>query len=159
MAPKMKRSIDHLKGDWTEAELSVIYKPTTRNSPQITSTEDAHRLIRSLWDEEAISLQEHFMAFFFNRANRLIGYRVISTGTMNTCIVDVKLLVSLALHCLCESVIIAHNHPSGNLKPSAQDESITKKVKEALALIDVKLMDHFILTREAYVSFAEDGWK
>jgi DNA repair protein RadC len=54
-------------------------------------------------------------------------------------------------------VIIAHNHPSGNLKPSAQDEIITKKVKEVLALIDVKLMDHFILTEDAYVSFAEEG--
>jgi len=158
MARKGKRRIDHLKGEWTVAELSVTYKPTTAQSPQITSTEEAHQLIRSLWNEESINLQEQFMAFFFNRANRLIGYRVISTGTMNACVVDVKLLVSLALHCLCEQVIIAHNHPSGNLKPSTQDEVITKKVKGALALIDVQLMDHFILTQEAYVSFAEEGW-
>lgn len=147
MAGKRKRSIDHLKGDWTVAELSVIYKPTTLKSPQITSTEGAHQLIRSLWNEETISLQEQFMALFFNRANRLIGFRVISTGTMDACVVDVKLLGSLALHCLCEQVIIAHNHPSGNLKPSVQDEVIPIKVKEALALIDVKLMDHFILTQ------------
>lgn len=103
MPKRPKRTIDHFRGDWTVAELSVIYKPTTRNAPQVTPTEDAHRLFQRLRNEETISLQEQFMVLFFNRANQFIGPRVISTGTMNTCIVAVKLLLSLALHCLCVS--------------------------------------------------------
>jgi DNA repair protein RadC len=64
----------------------------------------------------------------------------------------------LALHCLADAVIIAHNHPSGNIKPSTQDEALTRKIKEALVLIDVKLLDHFVLTQDAYFSFEEEGW-
>jgi DNA repair protein RadC len=117
-----------------------------------------HTLIRSLWNKERLCIQEEFLAFFFNRSNQLLGYKVISTGTMRNCLIDVKLLVSLTPVSLSEQVIIAHNHPSENLKPSAQDEQITKKIKEALALIDVKLLDYFILIDAGYVSFADEEW-
>jgi DNA repair protein RadC len=157
MARNKKGSIDHLKGGWAVAELTISYKPTSFHLPQLTATEEAYKLIRSVWDRERISLQEQFMAFFLNRNNRLIGYKLISTGTMKSCVVDIKLLVGMALVSQSEQVIIAHNHPSGNLNKSTQDEAITKKIKEALALIDVKLIDHFIVTDNGYLSFAEEG--
>jgi DNA repair protein RadC len=71
--------------------------------------------------------------------------------------VDVKLVCALALHSLSSAVVIAHNHPSGNLKPSRNDFAITIKVQEALKLIDVDLLDHFIITDNGYLSFAESG--
>lgn len=154
---KAKRSIEHLKGEWTVAELSIQYKPLITNQKSITSAQEMHDLIRRLWDNEMICLQEQFMALLFNTSQKMIGHRLISTGTMKSCVVDIKLLISLALHTLAENVIIVHNHPSGNLNPSLQDEVITKKIKDALALIDVKLKDHFIVTADGYTSFAEEG--
>ena len=88
----------------------------------------------------------------------MIGWRVISTGNMTTCIVDIKLLVSLALHCMATHVVIVHNHPSGNLKTSDSDETITKTIKDALKLIDVQVMDHLIITENGYYSFSDEGF-
>jgi DNA repair protein RadC len=154
---RQNNSIEHLSGTWTVAELLITYKHKAEMTHSITGTEDAYELIKQLWDKERLGIQEQFMAFFFNRAHKLIGYKVISTGTMNNCIVDIRLLISLALHCLADAVIVAHNHPSGNLKPSAQDEVLTKRIKEALALVDVKLLDHFIVAQNGYTSFGEKG--
>lgn len=123
----------------------------------IISADDAYPLVRNLWDSNLINLQEQFMAVYLNTANKVIGYKVLNTGSMNQCIVDVKLLVSLALHCMANSVIIVHNHPSGNLRPSSNDETITLKIKEALKLIDVKLLDHLIINNTSFNSFAELG--
>ena len=116
-----------------------------------------YTILKELWDDESINLQEQFMALYLNRNNKLIGYRLISTGTMTACIVDIKLLVCLALHSMASAVIIAHNHPSGSLAASKQDENITFKVKQALELIDVKLFDHLIISNDSFLSFAEEG--
>ena len=142
-------------GNWTVAEIAIDYKPIYTNQPQITSIQDTHDLIRRLWDKEKLSLQEQFVALFFNTPLKMIGYRVISTGNMTGCLVDVKLLCSLALHSLCSFVVIAHNHPSGNINPSKYDIAITLKIKNALQLIDVELLDHFILVENGYISFAD----
>ena len=87
----------------------------------------------------------------------MIGWKVLSTGNMTKCIVDIKLLVSLALHCMCTHVMIFHNHPSGNLKPSQCDENLTQTVKDALKLIDVQLIDHLIIVENGYFSFNDEG--
>ncbi|MBD0285231.1 MAG: JAB domain-containing protein [Flavisolibacter sp.] len=158
MGRKPKQSIAHIRGGWTIAELSISYQPATFDLPQISSADDAYKLIRSVWDNERIHLQEQFYAFFFNRNNRMLGYKLISTGTMRACVVDIKLLAGLALVSQCEYVIITHNHPSGCLTPSEQDKAVTQKIKSALALIEVKLLDHFIVTAGGYVSFEEKGW-
>lgn len=93
-----------------------------------------------------------------NTSKKTIGWKLLSTGTMANCIVDIKLLVSLALHCMATHVVIAHNHPSGNLKTSESDETITKMIKDALKLIDVQLMDHLIITENGYFSFSDEGF-
>ena len=152
-----KKELKKVLGAWTIAEIQISYKPLTTNISRVTGVEDVHQLIRQLWDLEKICLQEQFVAYFFNVSNKIIGHKIISTGSMKQCVVDVRLLVSLALHCLADHVIIAHNHPSGNLKPSAFDETITLRVKEALNLIDVRLLDHLIITENEYLSFACEG--
>ena len=97
------------------------------------------------------------MAFFLNSRHKVIGYRVICTGTRVGCLIDVQLIVSLALHSLASSVILAHNHPSGNLTPSISDIETTKQIKAALNLIDVKLYDHFIITEYGWSSMYMQG--
>ena len=155
---KNKKLLSKLSGDWTVAEISICYKPGKYDYPAITSSEESYRLIKKLWCEETLSLQEKFMAVYLNTVNKVIGYRWISVGTMKATVVDIKLLVSLALHSMASSVIIAHNHPSGNLQASSQDRAITDKIKGALELIDVKLLDHLIVTEDGYSSFADEGF-
>jgi DNA repair protein RadC len=157
MPKRKKKILQQIEGSWTLAEVIISYKPIINDHPAVKSQEDAEALIRTHWDNKKINLQEEFVAFFFNTTNKIIGHRLISTGSMKQCIVDIRLLVSLALHCLADNVIIAHNHPSGNLKMSEQDVRITQKIKEALHLIDVKLLDHFIITSNGFTSFAAEG--
>ncbi|HEY8733924.1 MAG TPA: JAB domain-containing protein [Puia sp.] len=92
------------------------------------------------------------MALFFNNGNQLISYRLLSTGNIRGTIIDVQLLVCLALHTMASKVIVVHNHPSGKLEVSKSDIEITKKIKSALKLIDVLLIDHLIITEDFYLS-------
>ncbi len=152
-----KRKLKKKKDNWTVAEIQIVYRPVMIDQPKIVSSNDAYLLIKQLWDNENIFLQEQFAALFFNQAKRMIGWKVLSKGTMTKCIVDIKLIVSLALNCMCTDVIIVHNHPSGNLNPSASDKILTSTVKDALKLIDVTLTDHLIITDDVYYSFRDEG--
>jgi len=152
-----EEDINQLKGSWTVAEIEISYKPIITDHTIISSLSQAYELIKQLWDMDKINLQEQFAALFFNQSKKIIGWKVLSTGNMTKCIVDVKLLVSLALHCMCTHVMIIHNHPSGNLKVSQPDESITLTIKDALKLIDVQLIDHLIIVENGYLSFNDEG--
>jgi DNA repair protein RadC len=125
------------------ARITVSYKSGVQNTVPITGNDDAYEMILSVWDKELLNIQEQVMAFFLNRRNQLIGYRLICSGNTYQCFVDNKLLASIALHTMACTVILAHNHPSGNLTPSDQDEVITQKTKAALELIEVKLLDKY----------------
>ncbi len=155
--PTKKQRLAQLRGDWTAGEIRVSYKPGLKSRPPITGTVEAYQFISSLWAKELITLQEQIMAVFMNRTGQVIGYRLLNTGNISNCHIDTRLLVSLALHCMASSVIIAHNHPSGNLTPSDADITLTKKVSEALLLIDVTLLDHMIISTGDWFSMSAKG--
>ncbi len=140
------------------AEIKISYKPLITDHTTITSSSHAYELIKQLWDKEKISLQEQFAALFFNQSKKVIGWKILSTGTMTKCIVDIKLLASLALHCMATHVMIVHNHPSGNLSASQTDKALTATIKDALRLIDVCQLDHLIITDSGYLSFSDEGY-
>lgn len=104
-----------------------------------------------------IVIQEFFYIVLLNNSNNTIGTHRISQGTITAAIVDIRLIAKYALESLATSVILVHNHPSGNLRPSKADEMLTKKIKEGLGLLDIKVLDHIILTEESHFSFADDG--
>ena len=145
------------KSDWNVAEVQVSYKPTHDRTVKITSSDDAHRVLRQMWDAEMLEIQEQFCVLFMNNANEVIGFRCLHTGTTTASMVDLKLLLSLCCKMLAHSIIIAHNHPSGNTKVSAADKSMTWKIKDAARMLDITLHDHIILTAETYVSLADRG--
>lgn len=155
--PSKRQRLKQIQGNWAAAEISISFKPAVIFDIPITYTEGAYPLILSLWDKELIGLQEQVMAFFFNGRNKTIGYRLLCTGSMDTCVLDIRLLVSLALHSLASFVILAHNHPSGNLQPSSADIQTTARLKKALKLIDVKLMDHLIISETGWLSMSAEG--
>ena len=99
---------------------------------------------------------EEFWVIFLNRNNSVIKTECISRGGVSGTVVDVRLILKLAIECLASAMIMAHNHPSGSLKPSEADKALTKKVKEASKLIEIELQDHLIIGEQTYYSFADD---
>jgi DNA repair protein RadC len=100
---------------------------------------------------------EEFHVLFLTRANTFIDSVCISSGGTVGTVMDIKILMKHALDKLAQSIIVAHNHPSGNNQPSKQDEQITRKIKDACALFEIALLDHIIIADKSYFSFADAG--
>ena len=120
----------------------------------ITQSQDAQKVLRPLI---AYSEHEKFAIAYLNNRNEIIYTEIHSEGSQTGTVVDVRRIVKTALKRNANSIIIAHNHPSGNLKPSPADLSITKKIKDALAFFEIDLLDSLIITSQNYVSFADKG--
>ncbi len=137
--------------------ISIQYKREILHQEPMKLALNVYEWIRPRWSEELINLQVQFMALYFNNANHLISYRLISAGNMKGVVVDIRLIVSLALHTMASKVILVHNHPSAKLEASEQDIKITNQVWAALELIDVQLLDHLIITEDCYLSMQAQG--
>ena len=123
---------------------------------KITSSKDAYQVIKQFYHED-VEIYESFFILLLNRANETIGFAKISQGGITGTVVDTKIIAKYCIDTLASSVILAHNHPSGNLLPSDADDRITLKIKKALEYIDTKVLDHLILTKNDYYSFADNG--
>ncbi|MFZ0598824.1 MAG: JAB domain-containing protein [Flavobacterium sp.] len=141
------------------SEIELIYKTKVKASerPQIKSSRDAYRLVVDAWDPCKIELFEQFKILLLNQACRVLGIYEISSGGITGTVVDLRLIFSAALKASATSLIMIHNHPSGNLTASEADKQITRKVREAGKLLDISLLDSMIITPESYYSFADDG--
>ena len=99
---------------------------------------------------------EVFVALFLNRSHKIISYEIISKGGISGTVADPRIILKKALDAGASSLIICHNHPSGNLQPSQQDDLLTQKIKSAALYFDIKLLDHIIVSEEGYYSFADE---
>jgi len=137
--------------------LFELRKNQTEFQPvKILSSDAAYNLIKNFYSDD-IEILESCFILLLNNASKAIGYAKISQGGITGTVVDVRIVAKYAVDSLATSVILAHNHPSGNLNPSQADISITEKVKNALALLDIKLIEHLILTVDGFYSFADEG--
>lgn len=123
----------------------------------IHSSVDAYKIFKQIFNADTFDWIEECIVLCINRANKIVGFYKISSGGTTGTIVDPKVIFTVALNCAASSIILAHNHPSGNLNPSEQDKAITKKLKDAGKLLDINLLDHMILTDESFYSFADEG--
>ena len=123
---------------------------------KINSSQTASDFIRQFYGDD-LEIFESFFILLLNRANKTIAYAKISQGGVAGTLVDIKLIAKYAVESLGSGVILAHNHPSGNLTPSPQDKLLTKKCVEVLNLMDIKVLDHLILTADSYYSFIDNG--
>ncbi len=139
------------------AEIKVSYNPSLKDKPIIKTSADAHWVFKGFFAGETICLQEQFSVMYLNRCNRMLGVYNVSKGGMTGTIADIRLILVVALKVAATSIILCHNHPSGNLQPSNDDLTLTKKIKEAGALMDIKVHDHLVITRDDYKSFADEG--
>ena len=124
------------------------------NRPKIESSID---IIEIFQPQLADLPHEEFWVLFLNRANKVIDQARITQGGVTGTIFDIKLIMKSALEKLASSIIICHNHPSGNPKPSEQDIKITQKLKEATQIFEIALLDHIIITDSECYSFADNG--
>jgi DNA repair protein RadC len=120
----------------------------------IKGASDVHELLAPLLADLP---HEEFWILLLNRSNKVIGRECISTGGVSGTVADVKIIFKRALEHLASNIILCHNHPSGNLKPSHTDEVLTRKVAQAGEVLDIQVLDHVIIAETGYFSFADEG--
>ncbi|ESU24365.1 putative DNA repair protein [Flavobacterium enshiense DK69] len=135
-------------------EIQVSYKTGNQPKPKIVSPQTSYEVLLESWDMNTIELQEEFKVLLLNMANEVLGVYSMSKGGVSGTVVDSKLLFGVALKCNASNIIICHNHPSSNLKPSINDIDLTKKIKEGADLLSLKLLDHLIICKTGFYSFA-----
>ena len=142
----------------TLQEISVSYE-RNYSSEAITNSRQAAITCREAYSltKANIQLKEYFYFVLLNRANEVIGYHKLSEGGISGTVADIRLAYSTAIKCLASGMILCHNHPSGNIKPSQADIKLTQKFKEASKILDIGLLDHIILTETGHFSFADEG--
>lgn len=138
-------------------EITVSYSHKTKPSslPQIGCSRDVYDLVSPSWDD--IDYRESFKILLLTRANRVLGISSLFKGGQSGVVVDPKFVFQTALKCSAASIILMHNHPSGNLEPSDADRKLTKKVVEIGKLLELPILDHIIFTSETFCSLANEG--
>jgi DNA repair protein RadC len=158
MTSSKKQRVEQTGDCWTACKLSVKYHSGFKCESPFTSSESPHNLIRAVWDKGKLNMQEQMMAFFISIDKQTIAYHATFMRTVDRTYGNPRYIVSLALHTLACSVILVNNHSSGILTPSPADITLTKQIKGALDLIEVKLLDHLIINEKTYLSMANEGY-
>ncbi|MGN7785862.1 JAB domain-containing protein [Niabella sp. 22666] len=104
-----------------------------------------------------MELLEEAKVIYLNKGNRVLGAFALSKGGLSNTVVDVKLVILAGLRLHCSFICLCHNHPSGNVKPSKNDEYLTEHIRIAASFFNIKLLDHIILTKDGYFSMSDEG--
>jgi len=155
--------LSHFKGIGQAKSITIIaalelarrkQNSLAKELKQIESSKDAFKIFSPIL---ADLKHEEFWILLLNRNNRILREIQISSGGISGTVVDPKMIFKVALENQASAIILAHNHPSGNLKPSSQDLAITKKLITAGNAIEIKVLDHLIISQRGYFSFADEG--
>lgn len=141
------------------AEIKLVYKPrySAKDRPEINSSKRAYEILKNNWDEGLMQFLEQFKIILLNTANKVLGIYEVSTGGINCVTVDQRIVFASALKANATQIILAHNHPSGNLKPSQPDLKLTEGLVASGKILNIKVIDHIIMTVDGYYSFADEG--
>ncbi|WP_445666584.1 JAB domain-containing protein [Fodinibius sp. AD559] len=140
-----------------EVKLSYRTEQSPDTFPQVSSPDEAVAVLRQVWDNDHIQLKEEFVVLLLNNSKRCIGWSKISSGGGTATIVDPSAIYQVALLANATSIIVAHNHPSGNLDASKSDQKLTDRIKSSGDMLGITLEDHIILTADNYSSFRAKG--
>jgi DNA repair protein RadC len=154
----MENLVNHQ--EWNQiSEVELVYRSKVKASlrPILTSSKDVYELLLRSWDKNKIELQEQFKVLLLNRGNKVLGIFEVSSGGVSGTIADPKLIFMAAIKGNSSNIIICHNHPSCNLKPSLADQELTQKIKQGGKLLEINVLDHLIISPEGYYSFADEG--
>ncbi len=143
----------------TVAEVTLSYRPSIKPSqrPKVKKPIEAYRIFLEHWNPDKIYLAEQCYMMLLNVRGSVLGIVELSSGGISGTVVDLKMVFATALKACANAIIIAHNHPSGEVSPSEQDKSITKRLAEAGNILQIELADHLIITPEEFFSFSNEG--
>ena len=136
-------------------EIKVSYS-AGKKGKQVTSSRDAYEVLKPIFND-GMEHREKSVCLYLNRANEVLGYFTLGIGGVAGVIMDLKIAFQVGLKCNASGMIIAHNHPSGNLSPSHNDKKVSRKFKEAGEIIDLAVLDSLILTTQGYYSLSDEG--
>ena len=139
--------------------ITLSYHPLLNHSinPKLKSSQDAFDYIFPLWNKDTLALKEEFKVLFLNRDNTVLGFHDLSVGGISTCIVDIKILFSLAVGCGASGLLLVHNHPSQSFHASNEDLKLTLKIQKVAKLFDMTVLDHIIICSEnSFLSMADE---
>ena len=139
-----------------EIELHYKNKISPNKRLKISDAKDAYHVFMKSWDDNKIDFVEQAKVVLLNRNNQLLGVCEVSTGGVSGTILDPKIVFAAALKANASAFILAHNHPSGNLSPSLQDKQITRQFIEAGKVLCIEILDHLIVSRLNFFSFASE---
>jgi DNA repair protein RadC len=141
------------------SEMEIVYrrKSLAAQFPIIRSSEEIYELLKRNWNQDKINLCEQFKVCLLNCRSRPLGICEISTGGISQTVAEPSFIIGLAILSAAKGIILSHNHPSGDSRPSKSDQALTLKVQAGAALFDIKLVDHIIMTDSGYYSFADEG--
>ncbi|MGV0939227.1 MULTISPECIES: JAB domain-containing protein [unclassified Empedobacter] len=139
------------------SEIKISYMNEVDEKIKVMGSSEVYQVLKANWDLDTIELQEEFKILLLNQGNQVLGIKSMFKGGINTCSIDVRLIMGMALKANASALVITHNHPSGNLNASESDKRITSKIKECCELFDIRLLDHIIMAKNSYLSFADEG--
>lgn len=139
-------------------KLRIVYsrKNVENKINKIQKSDEAYAVFKTIWSSQ-IETREEMYLLLLDNSNHILGYNILSSGGITGTVADLRLIFSVALESLATKIMLAHNHPSGNLTPSEADTAITRKVYNAGKILDITLLDHLIITVDGYYSFADNG--
>ena len=145
--------------DFKVAEVQLSYKNSVPydKRTKVRDAKDAYKVMLKTHNDDTLDYIETFKVLYLNQNNHVLGCRTISEGGLASTCCDVRTILQGALLTNAVAIILAHNHPSGNVKPSTEDINTTAKITKAAKLLDISVLDHIIYTRENCYSFADDG--
>lgn len=141
-----------------EFTVEYVYHSNLNNRPRVKTSQDAYEIVKLLYDMKKIGLQEQIVVLYLNNNNTVIGSCNLSSGSLTSAVVDLRLILASALKLMATCLILSHNHPSGKMIASEQDKQLTKKLNTALEQCDIKLLDHIIVSPfDEYLSLKDEG--
>jgi DNA repair protein RadC len=137
------------------SEIRAVYKSRRRffERPEIRDAKDAEKYLRVIWNRRTMELCEDFVVICLNGNHEALGWVKVSSGGLNSSAVDPRLIFAIALQTASTAIILSHNHPSVNLKPSDADKAVTRQLCEAGKLLSIRVLDHVILTKESSLTY------
>lgn len=139
-------------------EIEIHYGGSSISNKRIQGSKDVYDLCIEIFgfNSAQFKLKEYFYILLLDRANHVLGFHKLSEGGISGTVADLRIAFGMALKCIATSMILCHNHPSGNVKPSRQDEVLTKRFIDAGKLLDIHVLDHLIISTNSYYSFADE---
>ncbi|WP_461791357.1 JAB domain-containing protein [Pedobacter sp.] len=146
-------------GDWQVSEVEVVYKTKVDRKllPKISGSADSYGIFMKYWNPGKLEYQEQSKALLLNNQLRVLAIVELATGGIDHVNMDTRIIFSTALVMGANRIVLAHNHPTGNITPSEADRRYTKNVAEAGKLMQIEILDHLIIAADGYYSFADEG--